>query len=993
MSNKGAIKKTPTPKDGQKASTRSRTKAATNEDKDAPGKPEVQRAKKSKDGEQKLEADKPRQRQVPSSRLYPSGQTSKQQTARSIQEKILKENKPAATGRSTSKSDSQHRLRTTNATSRMKIDRSSKSSINSLESSRSKEKLERKDKVQRKEARETEKRGTSVIYMPRPSRTVGKTEKSRAETKEGERSKVSVKTQGSRSQPLARERKLSRTLSPSEVKMLHSAGRKSSSSTNLVDKRALKDSKETQKSKEKRQEDDYDYEDDFEDYESDFQECTDTDGSQISEESRSDDSGSVKMEPIELRTAEQRKTVNSAERRMEEEQMHDSGHYELAEARRRAARMESILASQSKPSTLLELREPVNKAYSSEERPLENKSLPSSTDEGFEDSRSGDFAKSPPLSQITLVDFQKDKESSSAKPAKKSLSRGQQLLEMIKLDAMEWSLLERVPVPYDEFIRTYGRLNTQQMATQTGEENPEVETQTEIVSCGNKWTQFPIACRRILRSKDDLDSFRMEQIGVGSDPSPSSNFQPPSYDILRLNDFLQRAGALMSSLLEEQKVGGKIFQRDSEELIFSDGYLRLSVNSVTFLAERPVVLVQYSEAQSKVLLTVHSPVEEEIETSSKQDYITDCCVGCVWHVTEPSMPKKLFYSPCPITACCFHLSNSNVVFAGHQDGSISLWDLREDEMWHQRVTDRANGLDWTIRTATYTTALNVDVNSHVAEVVAIRTLSKVEVERRSEAKFVPIQICSLDESGLLIIWTALHNMGRNVDDLGLSHWGDIRLMKSQEIFLESSKDDKNQRAFIDMHVDCVESNNIYVATNTTNVLHVSSMHNKTNPPIYQSNEMYPCGSTTCVDICPFQRSFFLVGCDDGTIRLHALNLSRPILRLKDDNCDDKIKTVQWSKSKPFIIYVLDNKSRIHIWDLSKSDVCAAHSVSLENRGNISSMRLSSCKTKKDMSQQYLALAMETGEVEIHRLSREFCFNENHEEFEELDAFVEYISTL
>lgn len=45
----------------------------------------------------------------------------------------------------------------------------------------------------------------------------------------------------------------------------------------------------------------------------------------------------------------------------------------------------------------------------SDDRLVENKSLPSSADEGFEDSRSGDFTKSPPLSQIPFIDFRKPK--------------------------------------------------------------------------------------------------------------------------------------------------------------------------------------------------------------------------------------------------------------------------------------------------------------------------------------------------------------------------------------------------------------------------------------------------------------------------------------------------------------------------------------------------------------------------------------------------------
>lgn len=57
----------------------------------------------------------------------------------------------------------------------------------------------------------------------------------------------------------------------------------------------------------------------------------------------------------------QPKIVNSADHK-EEEHMHDSGHYELTEARKRAARIESI-ANDPKISSLLEIRHPINKTY------------------------------------------------------------------------------------------------------------------------------------------------------------------------------------------------------------------------------------------------------------------------------------------------------------------------------------------------------------------------------------------------------------------------------------------------------------------------------------------------------------------------------------------------------------------------------------------------------------------------------------------------------
>lgn len=36
-------------------------------------------------------------------------------------------------------------------------------------------------------------------------------------------------------------------------------------------------------------------------------------------------------------------------------------------------------------------------------------------------------------------------------------------MNMIKLDTVEWTLYESPPISYEEFISTYGKLNTQQV--------------------------------------------------------------------------------------------------------------------------------------------------------------------------------------------------------------------------------------------------------------------------------------------------------------------------------------------------------------------------------------------------------------------------------------------------------------------------------------------------------------------------------------------------
>lgn len=65
-------------------------------------------------------------------------------------------------------------------------------------------------------------------------------------------------------------------------------------------------------------------------------------------------------------------------------------------------------------------------------------------------------------------------------------------------------------------------------------------------------------------------------------------------------------------------------------------------------------------------------------------------------------------------------------------------------MWHQKITDKANELDWVIRTPTYTTTAELDY-AHTSQIVAIRVLSKIETSSAKERsnKFVPIQVATV----------------------------------------------------------------------------------------------------------------------------------------------------------------------------------------------------------------------------------------------------------
>lgn len=104
--------------------------------------------------------------------------------------------------------------------------------------------------------------------------------------------------------------------------------------------------------------------------------------------------------------------------------------------------------------------------------------------------------------------------------------------------------------------------------------------------------------------------FFQEQIGVGGNEDDLDLTVIPSYDVLQLNEFLERAGKVILCLLEERRFGGNILQKNNHDMPFSAGCIKLSINSLTFLTGRSVTAIIYSETLNKILLTIHAPKDE-----------------------------------------------------------------------------------------------------------------------------------------------------------------------------------------------------------------------------------------------------------------------------------------------------------------------------------------------------------------------------------------------
>lgn len=104
-----------------------------------------------------------------------------------------------------------------------------------------------------------------------------------------------------------------------------------------------------------------------------------------------------------------------------------------------------------------------------------------------------------------------------------------------------------------------------------------------------------------------------------------------------------------------------------------------------------------------------------------------------------------------------------------------------------------------------------------------------------------------------------------------------------------------------MDVDRLDTNALYIASNTPDILHATLIGKHANPPVYKSNGMgrndcqWPvhnsvkiiislsiiessnidffadwCGDTRCIESCPFDQPFFMVMCNFSHENFYAI---------------------------------------------------------------------------------------------------------------------------
>ncbi|XP_076017233.1 cytoplasmic dynein 2 intermediate chain 1 [Genypterus blacodes] len=691
-----------------------------------------------------------------------------------------------------------------------------------------------------------------------------------------------------------------------------------------------------------------DYEDDFEDYEEDFEELDESGGEDEEEEKEKELREPEEREELTPQRKEEIKEMKAIRRAMDEE----NERVGTSQARQRVGPEE---------------------------------------EDGRKWSRESEKKQSRASQRGKFIDFVSAKQREvSKKVASKQKKRSAELLRLIDLDfSLTFSLLDLPPVSeYDMYIKTFGTANTKQAYVQCNEDNADRDIQTEETEACEKWTQHPA-----------------EINGACGDPSVSQEAGDKGVhewklDSQRLTAFIRAASQVMVVLLEEDQAERKSMRKprtQGDSLSFSDGNLQLNTK-LPFLYGHEVSLVYFSQVQRHTMMSVHRPT-----STPSAVRLDSCTVICIWNIWEPSKPQKILVYESEVRCCCFSPGKATLVFAGTSVGSVALWDLRERDGDHYRL--KIGDEEWTLRQPTFSTDAVLAGSGHFSSVSSVEVVPSTAagglrpadllLASEEESSGLSFQLASLDENGVLNFWVVVElpkaSEAGSQTDLGLRPGGKVKLLHSSSLLTAESispRDVMNTGTLQTLHLKFLpnDSNQFFIGTNMGLVTHGTTHGLKAPPKFYGLQE---AGArpvdVTSIHFSPFRPNLFLVGCGDGSVRLHSLRHEDPVAEWRNGTGGEAVVCLQWTQTRPSVFCVLDAASNLHIWDLLKSD---SEPVVTER---MTADRVTAMAVFGDSGQQNtfsgISLAYESGKIEMQYFTRGFTSPAPDEE-EKLQCIVE-----
>uniref|UniRef100_A0A7M4EFS0 Dynein 2 intermediate chain 1 n=1 Tax=Crocodylus porosus TaxID=8502 RepID=A0A7M4EFS0_CROPO len=567
---------------------------------------------------------------------------------------------------------------------------------------------------------------------------------------------------------------------------------------------------------------------------------------------------------------------------------------------------------------------------------------------------------------------------SNRNTANKQKTRSSELLRLIELDfSVSFSLLDLPPMnEYEMYIRNFGKRNTKQAYVQCNEDNLERDIQTDETETLEKWTQHPGASTIVSGGYD-------VSVDVGLTPKINSQ---------RLANFLRSACQVIAVLLEEDRVATQPrwnLRSRQTSLSISDSCFQLNTNQ-PFLHDRKVSCLHVSQVQRQALLSVHGLPKKPSAILLNRKYII-----CVWNVWQPSSPQKVLVCDSEVICCCFSPNKATLVFAGTVDGSLLVWDLREDSRLHHCM--KFSETDWIFRAPTFSTDGVLTSVNHTCSIQAVEPVSTSVYKEQSsyglsglssqeEMSGLSFQIASIDESGILNLWVSKHKRRKNICcSITYLHcfgrfpsvcFAFFLLLYFPRLF---PKDMMCLKTPLTLNIKFQPSNpnHFIVGTNIGLVSHGTRHDLRIPPKLFKPQQGGPRSvRVNAVDFSPFGKPIFLVGCSDGSIRLHQMTSEYPLLQWNDSTDGQPVIALQWALTRPAVFLVLDASSNVYVWDLLENDLWPVAKQIIQSDRVLTMAVLGEPEKKNGLLG--IVLAKESGIIDIQYIKKKWALLQSEE---------------
>nr|XP_016929665.1 uncharacterized protein LOC108009657 [Drosophila suzukii] len=566
----------------------------------------------------------------------------------------------------------------------------------------------------------------------------------------------------------ARARTFTRTLDPEEVVVLKRESAKQRSEVEPPPvKQPVAFEVNFEETKKPDPESDH-YSDDFESYESDFETDASTPGEEESEaaEEPSSSEAEVEEEEPEEDSEPTQNPITVIQKDKDQERKLDSGHYDLHLRRNPLSSQSTQNQYDSFDTNSMANSEQLDSGISTT-----GAEKPSSGEANVYYGGYSGFVSHPVISR-----------------------RGEELMAKLRFDQLNYHLFEMKPLSYEGFMQSYGKLNACQLATQTQSPQMDGECQTLEVHSRSSWTQHPphyggqlvLSCSGDAEMDELLDNqpldayeaslLRLEQLHR-LDQNRSQQVQQKrlakTTDLDRLNTFLHKAARLMGRVLEGNKHPNQ-----------NSGPRNIPLQT-GLLNALPVRRIFGSTGNGHLVVTVHEcPQESNVY---KEDFAS---LLMVWSLANPGQPLRLLSTWAEVSRVAISGEAQDIVVAGLRDGSVAMWDLRETHSYCSKLDGHLTHFAATQSVVPMLEQQQQEVNAmDLGAVVDVRSFRSQfkggGIAGGLQTAYKEVQYASLNDSGLLTMWTLVEGASSSNSNEFSSPWARVKLLQSASCDLRS----------------------------------------------------------------------------------------------------------------------------------------------------------------------------------------------------------------